>query len=96
MRKANELLRVDEEEVDVQFQEKGYLFLASTESGARVMRENYEVQVGQGAGVKLFDGGMLKEKFPWLNTEDIVLGSFGGEWMREHLFAADVVLIDEY
>jgi cytosine/adenosine deaminase-related metal-dependent hydrolase len=80
LRGAHELLRVDEEEeVDVQFQERGYLFLASTEGGARVMRENHGVQVGQGADVRLLDGDMLKEKFPWLNVEDVVLGSYGGE-----------------
>ena len=79
LRSAHELLRVDEEEVDVQFQEKGYLFLASTESGAGVMRRNYEVQVGERAGVKLLNCQELKEKFPWLNTDDIVLGSYGGE-----------------
>eukprot|EP00804_Cyclotella_cryptica_P019035 CCRYP_014446-RA/>CCRYP_014446-RA protein AED:0.46 eAED:0.36 QI:0/-1/0/1/-1/1/1/0/144 len=64
LRSAHELLRVDEEEVDVQFQEKGYLFLASTESGAEVMRRNHEVQVGEGAGVKLLNCHELKESFP--------------------------------
>ncbi len=80
LRSARELLRVDEEEVDVQFQEKGYLFLASTETGAEVMRRNHQVQVEEGAGVKLLNRQELKEKFPWLNTSDILLGSYGGEF----------------
>ena len=79
LRSCNELLRVDDEEVDVQFQEKGYLFLASTEKGAEVMRRNNEVQVGEGADVKLLNSKELKTKFPWLNTDDIILGSYGGK-----------------
>lgn len=79
LRSANDLLRVDDEEFDVQFQEKGYLFLASTEKGAEIMRRNNKVQVGEGADVKLLNNMELKKKFPWLNTDDIVLGSYGGE-----------------
>ncbi|KAL7489862.1 hypothetical protein ACHAW6_016189 [Cyclotella cf. meneghiniana] len=77
LRSAHEILRVDEEEVDVQFQERGYLFLASTDIGAEVMRRNHQVQVGEGADVKLLNCQELKEKFPWLNTSDILLGSYG-------------------
>lgn len=80
LRSAHEILRVDEEEVDVQFQERGYLFLASTDIGAEVMRRNHQVQVGEGADVKLLNCQELKEKFPWLNTSDILLGSYGGEF----------------
>lgn len=79
LRSANDLLRVDDEEFDVQFQEKGYLFLASTEKGAEIMRRNNKVQVGEGADVKLLNNMELKKKFPWLNTDDIILGSYGGE-----------------
>lgn len=77
LRSCNELLRVDDEEVDVQFQEKGYLFLASTEKGAEIMKRNNEVQVGEGADVKLLNAKELQSKFPWLNTKDIILGSYG-------------------
>jgi glycine/D-amino acid oxidase-like deaminating enzyme len=79
LRSTNELLRVDDEEVDVQFQEKGYLFLASTEQGADIMRRNNQIQVDEGADIKLLDCKELKKRFPWLNTEDILLGSYGGE-----------------
>ena len=79
LRSCNELLRVDDEEVDVQFQEKGYLFLASTEKGAEIMKRNNEVQVGEGADVKLLNAKELQSKFPWLNTKDIILGSYGGK-----------------
>lgn len=79
LRSSNSLLRVDDEEVDVQFQEKGYLFLASSEKGANIMRRNNEVQTGVGADIKLLNRDELVDKFPWLNTEDIILGSYGGE-----------------
>lgn len=82
LRSAKDLLRVDDEEFDVQFQEKGYLFLASSEKGAEIMKRNNEIQVGEGADVKLLNSRELKDKFPWLNVDDILLGSYGGEFFR--------------
>jgi glycine/D-amino acid oxidase-like deaminating enzyme len=80
LRNASDLLRVEDEDVDVQFQEHGYLFLSSSEKGAEVMMQNNELQRGEGADVVLMSKKELKEKFPWLNVEDIVLGSYGGEF----------------
>jgi len=84
LRNAHHLLQVDDDkeddDVDVQFQEHGYLFLASTPTGREQMIQNNQVQ--QSAGVSkddmhLMDPFQLKQQFPWLNTEDIVLGSYG-------------------
>jgi hypothetical protein len=55
------------------------------------------VQVGQGADVRLLDREMLKEKFPWLNVEDVVLGSYGGECVvRKSVFLGGVVVVMQY
>ncbi|KAL7547431.1 hypothetical protein ACHAWF_010745, partial [Thalassiosira exigua] len=78
LRKAHDLLRVDDEEVDVQFQEHGYLFLAASRQGSEQLIRNNEVQRSAGCtDIKLLGPNELKNKFPWLNTSDIMLGSFG-------------------
>lgn len=65
-------------DVDVQFQEHGYLFLTSSESGVLQMTENHQTQRQAGCTTtRLLSPNQLKEKFPWLNTEDLLLGSFG-------------------
>lgn len=77
LRNASELLRVDDEDVDVQFQEHGYLFLAATNEGKDHLIRNNQLQQSLGADIDLLSPSQLKEKFPWLNTDDILLGSFG-------------------
>lgn len=78
LRQANELLRVDDDEVDVQFQEHGYLFLAASTAGKEQLVQNNKVQQSAGCtDIHLMGPSQLKQKFPWLNTNDIVLGSFG-------------------
>lgn len=63
--------------LQVPFVEAGYLFLASTESGANVLRENHAVQAGLGAPVSLFEPEELRHRFPWLKLDDIALGALG-------------------
>ncbi|KAL3811806.1 hypothetical protein ACHAXA_006786 [Cyclostephanos tholiformis] len=84
LRRAHELLRSndddddDEEEVDVQFQEHGYLFLAASEGGRDQLIRNNKTQRLAGCNdVTLLGRDELERKFPWLNTTDIVLGSYG-------------------
>lgn len=81
LRNASELLRVEESEdddvVDVQFQEHGYLFLAASNEGKELLIQNNQMQKSVGADILLLSPAQLKDKFPWLNTEDILLGSFG-------------------
>jgi FAD-dependent oxidoreductase domain-containing protein 1 len=68
----------DEEEVDVQFQEHGYLFLASSEAGREQLITNNRTQISAGfADVVLLERCELDRMFPWLNTSDVVLGSYG-------------------
>ncbi|XP_033642734.1 FAD-dependent oxidoreductase domain-containing protein 1-like [Asterias rubens] len=68
----------DADPPDVQFNQGGYLLLAS-EQGAEQMMENHRMQREYGAMVELFTAKQLKSRFPWLNTEDVALASYGFE-----------------
>ena len=63
---------------DLGFQAGGYLFLAATEAGAAVLRENHAVQRACGAGTVLWSPDEVADAFPHLRTDDLVLASFGG------------------
>ncbi|XP_029030297.1 FAD-dependent oxidoreductase domain-containing protein 1 [Betta splendens] len=79
MRNINVHLGVlNEDPVDLQFNHSGYLFLAS-EDVAHIMEENYKTQSSLGAKVSLLSPAQLKEKFPWVNTDDVALASYGLE-----------------
>jgi glycine/D-amino acid oxidase-like deaminating enzyme len=57
-------------------EERGYLYLA-TEQGATILRENHAVQIANGADIRWLDRSALKAKFPWLDCDDIVAGTWG-------------------
>ncbi|XP_061754898.1 FAD-dependent oxidoreductase domain-containing protein 1 isoform X2 [Nerophis ophidion] len=79
LRNINDHLWVlNEDPVDLQFNQSGYLFLAN-EKVAHIMEENYKTQRSVGAKVALLSATQLKDKFPWINTEDVVLASYGLE-----------------
>ncbi|KAJ8342504.1 hypothetical protein SKAU_G00324320 [Synaphobranchus kaupii] len=79
MRNINDHLSVlNDDPIDLQFNHSGYLFLAS-EKGAEIMEENYKTQRYAGAKVTLLSPTQLKDKFPWLNTDEVVLASYGLE-----------------
>jgi len=62
---------------DVQLRENGYLILAR-EAGVESLKKNVATQHACGATwIKLYDEPQLKARFPWLNTEEIVMGAFG-------------------
>jgi len=65
-------------DVDLQFQEHGYLFLASSADDVAELRANNQVQRQAGCDtIQLMDQTQLKEKFPWMNVDDVALGSYG-------------------
>jgi len=76
LRHFGDTLAVDGERPDVGFQEKGYLFL-STPGGETVMRENNALQRSLGADIILKTPAELKATWPWLNVDDLALGSYG-------------------
>jgi FAD-dependent oxidoreductase domain-containing protein 1 len=62
---------------DVQFKEQGYVFLAKSDEGVEILRQNHLIQTGAGANIQLLPTRDLQAKFPWMDTSEIQLGSFG-------------------
>ena len=74
----SETLSVDGEQPEVTMTENGYLVLASAD-GQATIEENVAIQHEYGAKTVLLQGDELAAQFPWLNTEDLAVGSFGPE-----------------
>ncbi|MDP1650446.1 MAG: FAD-binding oxidoreductase [Rubrivivax sp.] len=86
LRQAHELLAVDGQGPAIGLREPGYLFLAS-EDGRSVLEAKHRLQRAEGADVALLSAQQLSERFPWLDTSDLVAGSLGlsGEgWLDAH------------
>ncbi len=62
---------------DLNFHQGGYLFLAGSDQQAQTLRENHAVQRACGADTVLWDQAELRQAFPHLNVDDIVLASYG-------------------
>ncbi|MGP1681239.1 MAG: NAD(P)/FAD-dependent oxidoreductase [Giesbergeria sp.] len=69
-------LQVGGERPDIGLVEAGYLYLASP-AGETVLRANHAVQRTHGADVALLTPSELRERFAWLDTTGIALGSLG-------------------
>ncbi|NWH41561.1 FXRD1 protein, partial [Chloropsis hardwickii] len=79
LRNINEYLGVpNEPPIDIQFQPSGYLFLASPQNAA-ALEATVQFQRDEGVQVTLLSPTQLKEKFPWINTEDVAVASYGLE-----------------
>ncbi|NXY19386.1 FXRD1 protein, partial [Atrichornis clamosus] len=79
LRDINEHLGVpNEPPIDIQFQPSGYLFLASPQNAA-ALEATVQLQRDEGAQVTLLSPTQLKAKFPWINTEDVAVASYGLE-----------------
>jgi glycine/D-amino acid oxidase-like deaminating enzyme len=76
LRSIGERLCVDGVKPSIDLHEGGYLFLA-TSVGETTLRENHALQTSFGADISLLDRSALQARFPWLNTEDLVAGTFG-------------------
>ncbi len=59
------------------FVEAGYLYLADNDERAGALERLNAVQREAGADIRLLDRAALQTRWPWLNVEDIVLGSWG-------------------
>lgn len=68
----------DEPPPDLGFREYGYLYCCSPE-GVDAARARVELQRSHGAHTVFLEPGALKEKFPWLNVDDLGGGSWGAE-----------------
>ncbi|XP_009566936.2 FAD-dependent oxidoreductase domain-containing protein 1 isoform X1 [Cuculus canorus] len=77
LRNINEHLGVpNKSPIDIQFQPSGYLFLAPLEHAAG-LEATVQLQREEGVQVALLSPTQLKEKFPWIDTEDVAVASYG-------------------
>jgi FAD-dependent oxidoreductase domain-containing protein 1 len=76
LRNAATHLAVDGEAPALSLKEGGYLYVASA-AGMAVIEDNHRIQIAEGADIALLDPAGLRERFPWLHTEDLAGGSFG-------------------
>ena len=70
----------------------GYMYLADNEDFANVLRENQKVQLSAGAATQLLNAEEIKQKYPFYNVDDIILGSINlvdeGYWDGTAVFDA--------
>ncbi|RWN27190.1 MAG: FAD-binding oxidoreductase [Mesorhizobium sp.] len=66
----------DEPAPDLGFKEHGYLYCCSPD-GVEAARERVDLQRSFGAHTVFLEPGPLKDRFPWLNVEDLGGGSWG-------------------
>ncbi|MGA3036638.1 MAG: FAD-binding oxidoreductase [Vulcanimicrobiaceae bacterium] len=76
LRNLSDYLGVEGDRPDVGLVERGYLYLVA-ESGVATLRQNYEIQRQAGVDVALFDVDTLRERFPWIATDGLAIGSLG-------------------
>lgn len=57
--------------------ENGYLFVTGSPANAAVMHDLAAMQNSHGAATAVLDAAAIAVQFPWLNTDDLVAGSFG-------------------
>jgi glycine/D-amino acid oxidase-like deaminating enzyme len=62
---------------DLGLRENGYLFVTASTAAAQVMRDVAAMQRGIGAGTQVLDAAAISARFPWIETGDLVAGSFG-------------------
>jgi glycine/D-amino acid oxidase-like deaminating enzyme len=76
LRSVGELLEVEGSRPDIGLTESGYLYLAGA-TGAESLRRAQAIQTQHGAEVALLEAPQLAERFAWLETADLALGSLG-------------------
>ncbi|MFD2646083.1 NAD(P)/FAD-dependent oxidoreductase [Pseudomonas japonica] len=64
------------EDADIGFEERGYLMLGSPRH-ADSQRDNALMQNGQGARVDILSPEQARQRYPWLNVEDIGIATYG-------------------
>ena len=76
LREAPSLLAVDGEAPEIGLTDPGYLYLARTE-GADSLRAQHALQRQHGAPIELLERDALANRFAWLRTGDLALGTLG-------------------
>ena len=65
----------DERVPELDIRSFGYLYLADNEDFAGLLRDNQVVQLAAGAKTELLTPAEIKERYPFYNVSDLVLGS---------------------
>lgn len=65
----------DERVPELKIQNFGYLYLAESQDFADVLRASQAVQAAAGAGTRLLTPDQIKAEFPFMATDDLVMGS---------------------
>jgi len=76
LRGVGEHLTVDGERPEIGLVEPGYLYLASA-NGAAILERNHELQRAHGVDVVKLTPDALRQRFPWISTDGVALGSLG-------------------
>jgi glycine/D-amino acid oxidase-like deaminating enzyme len=76
LRQVHTLLACHGDTPHIGLHEGGYLYLA-TAAGEATLRSNHRLQTAHGADVALLTPAQLAQRFPWLNVDDVALGSLG-------------------
>ncbi|XGW16336.1 hypothetical protein V3C99_001641 [Haemonchus contortus] len=80
LRHAGEHLRIlDNATPDINLLPNGYLNIALNEEQAETLRKSWRTQLDKGACVALLSKDQLKERFPFMEVDDIVLATLGLE-----------------
>ena len=77
IRNFAQTMQVGSDRPDLGFKECGYLFLANAEAQVQTLLDSHAVQVACGADVVLWERDELSRMFPHINSEDILLASYG-------------------
>ncbi|VDN22133.1 unnamed protein product [Gongylonema pulchrum] len=69
----------DNDPPDVHFLPMSFMYLACTPEDVERLKRNWKVQTQHGARVDLLTRDQLRERFPFINFDDVLLGSCGLE-----------------
>ncbi len=70
-------LATEDETPDIGLVEPGYLYLAATAAGAQVLRDQHTLQAEHHVHTALLTPSAIQARYPWMTTDDVVLGSLG-------------------
>lgn len=76
LQQAQQLLALPGHVPDLQLHQGAYLYLAGSQTAAALSRK-HALQIAAGAQVSLLNPDELAQRYPWLTTADISLGSLG-------------------
>uniref|UniRef100_A0AC34GIG4 FAD dependent oxidoreductase domain-containing protein n=2 Tax=Panagrolaimus sp. ES5 TaxID=591445 RepID=A0AC34GIG4_9BILA len=80
LRHAGEHLQVlDNDPPDINILPVGFMYLARNEEEAEIMKENWKIQLERGAKVAYLTKSELQERFPFMNFDDVIVGTYGLE-----------------